>query len=73
MDTFSSLGALRVVLLGFPVKNAIVDFPGGAMDKNPPASARDISSIPGQGTLPGCGEPQLLSPCTLEPVLRKKA
>ena len=73
MDMFSSLRALRVVLLWFPVKNTIVDFPGGTVDKNPPANAGDIGSTPGLGTFPSCGEPQLLSPCTLEPVLHKKA
>ena len=26
------------------------DFPGGTMDKNPPANAGDTSSIPGPGT-----------------------
>ena len=25
------------------------EFPGGTMDKNPPANARDTGSIPGQG------------------------
>ena len=27
----------------------IQDFPGGAVDKNPPANAGDMSSIPGAG------------------------
>ena len=31
------------------VKRQIQDFPGGAVDKNPPASAGDMGSIPGAG------------------------
>ena len=44
------------------------DFPGGAMVKNPPASAGDVGSISGLGRshMPQSNkarEPQLLSPC----------
>ena len=50
------------------------DFPGGAVVKNPPANAGNMSLIPGLGRshMPRSNktcEPQLLSPCTLEPVL----
>ena len=37
--TFSRLGVL----------NALLDFPGGAVVKNPPASVGDTGSIPGPG------------------------
>ena len=30
-------------------------FPGGSVEKNPPANARDISSVPGSGRSPGEG------------------
>ena len=43
------------------------DFPGGAVDENPPASTGNIGLIPGK--IPHAAEP--LSPCTTttEPVL----
>ena len=31
------------------MKEAIQDFPSGAVDKNPPASAGDMGSVSGQG------------------------
>ena len=30
-------------------KTVIADFPGGAVDRNPPANAGDMGSIPGPG------------------------
>ena len=33
----------------FPFKNFMSDFPGDAVDKNLPASAGDMGSIPGPG------------------------
>ena len=30
-------------------KNIVGDFPGGAVDKNPPANAEDTGSSPGPG------------------------
>ena len=63
------------------MKEAIQDFPSGAVDKNPPASAGDMGSNSGPGRFlmlwgkEACA-PQLLSPWTktsepasLEPVL----
>ena len=32
-----------------------MDFPGGSVEKNPPANVRDIGSIPGQGRSLGEG------------------
>ena len=32
------------------LKNTLWDFPGGPVVKNPPSSAGDLGSIPGQGT-----------------------
>ena len=32
-------------------------FPGGSMEKNPPANAGDVGSIPGSGRFPGEGLP----------------
>ena len=65
-----------------PQKCQVLDFPGGAVAKNPPANAGDMESIPGRGRFhllgdsAGCGVPQLLShvlpllkPVGLEPVL----
>ena len=46
------------------LKNTLWDFPGGPVVKNPPSSAGDLCSIPGQGTK----TPQLLRPTALEPV-----
>ena len=48
----------------------ILDFPGGAVDKNPPANSGDMGSIPGLGRF---HMPQQLSPCatTTEPVHHK--
>ena len=51
------------------MKEAIRDFPSGAVDKNPPASAGGTGSISGQGRFhmlqgrQACA-PQLLSPCS---------
>ena len=44
------------------------DFSGGRVDKNPPASAEDMGSVPGPGRLHvlqsnEAHAPQLLSPC----------
>ena len=37
-------------LLIFPMEMLyFLDFPGGTIDKNPPANAEDICSIPGLG------------------------
>ena len=36
-------------LIYFLYVNLISDFPGGAVDKNPPANAEDMGSIPGLG------------------------
>ena len=46
------------------VKNLLylLDFPGGAVDRNPPAKAGDTGSTPGLGKIPQAAEP--LSPCT---------
>ena len=57
--------------------NASRDFPGGAVVKNPPASAGDMGSSPGPGRshMPRSNEarvPQLLKPASLEPVLCNK-
>ena len=49
MDIFSSLVALRAVLLQFPVKNTMVGFPGGTVDKSTCQCQGDIGSIPGLG------------------------
>ena len=62
------------------------DFPGGPVVKNPPSNAGDKGSVPGWGTkiphatgqLSLCATTreahtlQLLSPCTLQPVLPSK-
>jgi len=51
------------------MKEAIQDFPSGAVDKNPPASAGDMGSVSGQGRFhmlqgrQACA-PQLLSLCS---------
>ena len=37
------------ILPFFPFKNFMSDFPGDAVDKNPPANSGDMGSIPGQG------------------------
>ena len=36
-------------LIYFLYVNLISDFPGGTVDKNPPANAEDMGSIPGLG------------------------
>ena len=53
------------------------DFPAGAVDENPPASARDVGLIPGPGRvhMPHSNEaqaPQILKPECLEPLLHNK-
>ena len=53
------------------------DFPAGAVDENPPASARDVGLIPGPGRvhMPQSNEaqaPQILKPECLEPLLHSK-
>ena len=58
-------------------KNSERDFPGGAVVKNPRASAGDTGSSPGPGRthMPRnnwAREPQLLKPARLEPVFRNK-
>ena len=35
-----------------PIKNKILDFPSGTVQKNPPANAGDTGSIPGPGRFP---------------------
>ena len=59
------------------LKNVWLDFPGGAVDKNPPAKAGDMGSIRSLGRVHTASEQ--LSPCTtttkpvcLEPVLRSE-
>ena len=59
------------------LKNVWLDFPGGAVDKNPPAKAGDMGSIPSLGRFHNASEQ--LSPCTtatksvcLEPVLHSE-
>ena len=51
--------------------HTVLDFPGGAVVKNPPANARDTGSNPGPGgsRMPHAAEQ--LSPCatTVEPAL----
>ena len=42
------LGTIYLVLI-----NIILGFPDGSAVKNPPANARDTSSIPGSGRSPG--------------------
>ena len=32
-----------------------MDFPGGSVEKNPPANAKDLGLIPGSGRSPGEG------------------
>ena len=44
----------------FSVVNITEGFPGGSVVKNPPANARDLSSIPGSGRFPGEGNGYLL-------------
>ena len=38
-----------VSIRGHGIKTSILDFPGGTVVKNPPASAGDTGSIPGPG------------------------
>ena len=57
---------MLILLAGF--KTSTRDFPGGAVDKNPPANAGDMGSIPGSGRscMPRSNwarVPQLLSLC----------
>ena len=61
-------------------------FSGGTMDKNPPANAGNMSSIPGPAKIPHAaraplllslcsraGELRLLCPHALEPLLHKRS
>ena len=55
-----------------------LDFPGGPVVKNPPASARDVGSIPGPGRVHVLwGQLSLCAgtteACTPEPVLSSKS
>jgi len=43
------ISPVRTFEFGFQLKWPILDFPGGAADKNPPVNARDAGSIPGPG------------------------
>ena len=66
------------------LKISTLGFPGGAVVKNPPASAGDTGPIPspGRSHMPrapqllslrsGAREPQLLKPAHLEPMLHNK-
>ena len=36
-------------LSGSPIRNLLKDFPGGTMDKNPPANIGDMGWLPGLG------------------------
>ena len=47
-----------------------LDLPGGTADKNSPASAGDMGSIPGQGRSHTPCVPQLPSPCAASPEAR---
>ena len=49
------------------IRTQVLDFPGGAVVKNPPANAGDIGSEPWSGKIPHAAEQ--LSPCatTTEP------
>ena len=44
------------------IKKKKQDFPGGAVDKNPPDNTESTGSIPGPGRF---YMPQQLSPCTM--------
>ena len=63
---------------GFMAEDGTLDFPGGPVVKNLPASAGNMGSIPGLGS---CHMPrsnkasvrQLLSPRALEPVRKKRS
>ena len=56
-------------------KKTVLDFPGGPVEKNPPANAEDMgltSGGPGRFHMPWgnwASGPQLLQPTCLEPVL----
>ena len=56
----------------YPSKKHPGDFPGGPVVKNPPSNARDVGSIPGQGTKIPHAAGQL-SPCvTIREAARRK-
>ena len=44
---------------------SLVGFPCSSVAKNPPANARDVSSIPGSGRSPGEGNSNPLQYCYL--------
>ena len=50
-------------------KKEILDFPGGPVDRSPPANAGDAGSIPGPGRpyLPGDNSARVLSTCAPQP------
>ena len=55
--------------LSSSIKNAMGDFPGGPVVKNPPSNAGDTSSIPDQGTKIPYAKGQLSPPRgTTEPM-----
>ena len=45
----AALASVKDKAMSFPSKTVIADFPGGAVDRNPPANAGDMGSIPGLG------------------------
>ena len=47
--TVSALGPGECKILCVPLRVESRDFPGGAVDKNPPANAGDMGSSPGPG------------------------
>ena len=47
----AALVSVKDKSMSFPSKTVIAEFPGGAVDRNPPANAGDMGSIPGLGRL----------------------
>ena len=46
IENFVQNNLITYILKSTP-KSTFMDFPGGTVDKNPPANARDTGSIPG--------------------------
>ena len=61
LNLFMSRVCLQIVLLS-SVYDSLIPKPGGTMvlQKNPPANAGDVGSIPGSGRSPGEGNDNLL-------------
>ena len=53
-------------------KNTLLGFPGGSVDKKPPASEGDTGLIPGPGRSQVAMEQLSLCTTTIEPVLHNK-